>query len=364
MIAIVFGGFLDKQGLSMTKYTIDLLCRIFDNDVIIIDFFKSNKLVNICGKNHKYVKVTFDDCEDYSDCYHKALSIIEEHKIKKIIWYRTMLSGQYNSSNYSLAKVLEKRISKKIFTYVNYQSTVAVHKRYIFMKAASRCCDIIIQFLIDINEFTFDKTIKFKGKFYKTYLAKVDDFILMPAFEAGLLMSKRSISEKIIDFVFWCTAKTDNRKYIADRKIELEKLGEKLGYDIKIICAGDKHGCISEDEYDKKLSKSKFTLCIPAYNKDHFSIWRIFEALAFDCVCLVLSNNKMKDLQVTFPDIYEVIKKYNLFVDDFNDIQKKIKELDPIRERILYDLKNTNSCKKISDFDWCRRRWRKMLEVN
>lgn len=357
MIAIVFGGYLDKHCENMTSYSINALCKIFDDNVIIIDFFKSNKLQKICGE-HKYIKVNFDDCKDYYDVYKKSKYVIEKNKIEKVIWYRNLMNIDYRSERYYSINSLEKKMKNKQYDFVNYKSTRTIHERYLFMKALSKKCGIIIQFVQDINEFTFDKTINFKNKFYKTYLAQVNGFIFMPTFELGLSLFNNRSNKKEQDFVFYCTAKTEDRQYISDRKCELEN----MCYDIKIVCIGDKHGCIKEDEYDDKLAKSYFTLCIPAYNDKHFSIWRIIEALNNNCVCLVLSNNDMNDLLKTFPDIYEVIKKYNLIINDFNELQKKIVELKPKHKNIIEEMKQTKSIRKVSDINWCKKRWKKMLK--
>lgn len=358
MIAIVFGGVLDRHCSNMTSYSINALCEMFNNDVVIIDFFKSNQLQKMCGE-HKYIKCTFDNCNDYKEVYQQSQEILDKYKIDKIIWYRQMMYVDYRATRYYLATYLERRIRNGNYAYVSYIQSTHVHKRYIFMKACSKRCKVVVQFLQDINEFTFDKTMNFSGKFYKTYLAKTGDFIFMPTFEQGLSLYNNRTKEKKNDFVFWCTAKTDDRKYLSDRKEELES----LGYDIKIVCIGDKFGTISEEEYDNKLAQSLFTLCVPAYNQNNFSIWRIIEALSNDCLCLVLANNNLYDLRCTYPDICDIIQTRNLILDDFTNLQKKIEELKPQRENILNELKETESFKKITDFDWCRSRWHRMLEV-
>lgn len=359
MIAIVFGGVLDKQSSNMTKYSLNALCEIFgDDNVLFIDFYRGNKLQKICGEQHRYVKTNFDDWVDYADGYRKMVKLLEDNNIDKVIWYRQGLSANYRSDNYGIAKSFEKQIANKDYKLSSYMSTRAIHCKYILMKAMSRYCDVVTQFLIDIQEFVFDTTMKFKGKFYKIYLAQVKGFIFMPTFELGLSLYHKPNIKKDNDFVFWCTAKTNDRAYLAERKSELES----LGYDIQIVCRNETTA-ISEEEYDNKLAHSLFTLAVPAYATEHFSIWRIIEALANDCLCLILSLCNLNDLQKTFPDIYQIVIDDGLIIKDFSDIKDKIADLKPKHNEIIKKLKSTGSYLKITNLDYCRRRWFKMLEV-
>lgn len=59
---------------------------------------------------------------------------------------------------------------------------------------------------------------------------------------------------------------------------------------------------VSRDTYIDYISKSKYTMIIPSYEKDQVSIIRIIEAVSNNCIPLFTDNNNFDALLVSFPD--------------------------------------------------------------
>lgn len=357
MVGIYYGGFLEKHCRLIAKYSMQALIQMLGpENVVVIDRFEGNHLMKIIGMDVRFVKYNPERRESYDRCQERAKRILKEEGIDKVIVFRNFITSSYRANSYSLAERIEKKLESEDYAAINFESSNAIAQSYMFVKAASEVCDIVVQFSHDIDEFHFDSLTSFK-KFYRAYLANIDDVVFMPTFEIGLqLYGEKSKQAKQLDFVFYCTAKTDDRKYILEQRDQLQEIKNS---DVVVVGPKENH-TISEDRYDELLRKSKFTMVIPAYNKENFSIWRIIEATMNDCLCLCYSMNNMHDLRCTFPDICDIVETY-LMVGSLDDIEKVMKRLDPKREELIQKIKDTESFKKITDFDWCQKRWKRML---
>lgn len=359
MIAIYYGAPVDDKYRKIIKLSIISICKFFDYNIFVIDTKKTNKLKNLLNDNKiKFIKCNLENETNWSSVIEKDENLISKYNIDKIIYFRTSIIGGFKRGNYGIIEAYEKHVEEGDDSFsFNFNTIKNLLVNYMFLKACSNKNIEVYQFFTDVQELPFGEVLNFK-KYRKLYLANTKDFICMPAFEYGLSLEK-SDNIKTKDFCFYCTALTDDRKYMIDKKFFLES---HEGYDCKIVIdEKDKDNkSIKQEEYDKKLSNAKFTLAIPAYDINHFSIWRIFEALENNCLCLVLSNCNLYDIQVTYPTIYKIINKYCI-VESIEDIDNKIKELDSKYIDIINEIRNTPEYKKITDLEYCKRRWKRML---
>lgn len=358
MVGIYYGGFLEKHCNLIAKYSLQALIKMLGPDnVVVIDRFKGNSLAKLVSEtNVRIVKYNPPENSRYDECLDLACRILKDEGITKVILFRNYLISEYRVQNPRVANYLEKRLREGNPNAFKYGQFNSIAQSYMFVKAAAKLCDIVVQFGHDIDEYRFDTLIKFK-KYYQAYLANIDGVVFMPTFEIGLqLYADKSKCNKQFDFVFYCTAKIESRKYILEQRDRLQAIKNS---DVVVVGPKESHS-IKEDQYDDLLRKAKFTMVIPAYNEKHFSIWRIIEAVMNDCLCLCYSKNNMRDLRCTFPDICDIMET-DLMFDSFDDIESKIAELEPRRDKLIQTIRNTDSFRKITDFDWCQKRWKRML---
>ena len=357
MIGLYYGGFLEKHCRLIAKYSMQAIIQMLGpENVVVIDRFKGNHLMKIIDQDVRSVKYNPERRESYDMCQDRAEKILRDNGIDKLIVFRNFITSQYRANKYSMAELIEKKMKTGDYAAINFESSNAVAQSYMFVRAASKVCDIVVQFSHDIDEYHFDSLIDFK-RYYRTYIASIDGVVFMPTFEIGLqLYGDKTKLDKQLDFVFYCTAKTDDRKYIL---VSRDKLQGIKNSDVVVVGPKENH-TISEEAYDELLRKSKYTMVIPAYNKDNFSIWRIIEATMNNCLCLCHSMNNMHDLRFTYPDICDIVEE-NLMVSSVEDIEAAMKQLEPNREKLIQQIKSTESFKKITDFDWCQKRWKRML---
>lgn len=96
---------------------------------------------------------------------------------------------------------------------------------------------------------------------------------------------------------------------------------------------------VDRDEYLNLISKSTFTLIMPAYDIETFSIFRYIESIALGCIPLILDNNYLDEVKKDFyiPDI--------LLVDSNNlkdSIRSKIDHIESLGvEKVITDLKKS-----------------------
>lgn len=360
MIGVFYGAPVDKKYEQIIKLSINSICEFLGDDVVIIDTKVGNKLRRLLG-DHRYVKYTLKDKHNWVDVYEEALGIIRRYNLKKIIYFRNEIVATYKNGNTGLIDAFEDKWSRGQYDHCfSFMLLRSVLHKYVFMKAASHMKCEVYQFFTDVQELAYCDVLQF-AKYRKLYLANIKQrqFIFMPTFEYGLLSGEETENEKTIDFVFYCTSLTDDRKYIADQKNYFEGRDD---WDCRVIVKGEQKEIISQVSYDRKLSSAKYTLAIPAYDPKHFSIWRIFEALHFNCLCLIYGKCDLTDIKTTYPDLYEICIEY-LIVDEFSEIDKKIAELEPIRQDIINKIRSLGTYNKIINLEWCKARWKKMLEV-
>ena len=86
---------------------------------------------------------------------------------------------------------------------------------------------------------------------------------------------------------------------------------------------------INQTDYYKLLERTKFSLLAPATKEGRFSWFRLLEALMRKNIPLMLEDCNYQDaMEFMNSDLYELYKKYNLFVSYKDFINDKISELD------------------------------------
>lgn len=135
--------------------------------------------------------------------------------------------------------------------------------------------------------------------------------------------------DKDLDFIFAFTTMASYRQYLSDyintHIIETNsvKFFERNKFD------ESRDNPINQIEYYKLLERTKFSLLAPATKEGRFSWFRLLEALMRKNIPLMLENCNYQDaIEFMESDLYEIYKKYNLFVsyDDF--INDKLVSLD------------------------------------
>lgn len=116
-------------------------------------------------------------------------------------------------------------------------------------------------------------------------------------------------TEKELEFMFKGTALTDDRKWLRDFA---SSVSPRDGFEFDVVGSRKSQGMkllVNQSEYFYKLKQSKYTLVVPSYDKNSFSIQRFTDALFANCVPLVADTCCLDDLEWTFPEAYDLLLK-------------------------------------------------------
>lgn len=353
MIGIILAGQIEKGQEEITKCMLLSLHYVIEDSIILTTMERKLSRM-ICIETNKIPKL-----EDWSIFKKDVENFIEEKCISAIIVVKPSMLFGYRKNNQNAYNSIIKNFENGILVgnkNLTYVTTKAILNRFMFIHIASRKIKIV-HYCFDPNEIIFKNEIR-------VGLLNDDITCYIPCYESLLIsMNNRRAKEKELDFAFYCSAMTDERKYMHDLKEYLENDENfKIKTDIKIITKDEKKSEIKQDDYYKILSKVKYTLIIPSYDINSFSIIRFIEAISCDCLPLVYSKCNINALSNDFDEIRKIIKKY-LLVDDIRKFEDKIKSLEKSRDYFLKLIKETNDWKKIKSKKYLKQKWEELLNV-
>jgi hypothetical protein len=131
--------------------------------------------------------------------------------------------------------------------------------------------------------------------------------------------------EKEIDLCVGLTALTEHREKQYDDVMEgLESnpnINKKLFIRHKRL---DIDTFVPRDVYMESIKRSRYTLMVPPYDLQHFSIYRFLESVYNDCIPLITSDVNISDFVKSFKIDESLINK---LIVDYKTIGNKINEL-------------------------------------
>lgn len=141
--------------------------------------------------------------------------------------------------------------------------------------------------------------------------------------------------EKIYDFTFGYTVLTNHRHKVIDKylKTVYNTFNKQK---INIFCKDKKseiNTFIPREEYLDYISKSRFTLVIPAYDDKQLSTLRIKESLSYGCIPLFSKDSNVEVLHESFSGAIKIINEH-LYIEDFEDMS------DTLYFQLLEQLRN------------------------
>lgn len=356
---VFLAGTINKGQELITRNIIAGISRCLN--VIVIDTFGSNKLEKLLvGENVRFIKYKGAGLKNWNEIEKYNKKFIVENKIKRFIFIKHFLvTGVRNGEETTLIRFFKsyKENPRSGFSYVSLKKVLCCS---LLIKNVIESGATVMSFSIDPLEPNYNNMIP-GNKVKNLFISVRDGYTYMPCYE--YVMNEAAQAEdmrKTNEFVFYCTCFSERREHMLKYRNMYDGVP---GYDVKIIGRNDRNkDCKKQESYYSLISSSKYTLCIPAYDETSFSIIRFLEAVCRNCLCLVLKSCNLDEVLFTFPDIYDIINKRGLIVDNLGDIPKKIQELGPAREVILWEIKNSRSFRKIMNPDLVKARWEKLLQ--
>lgn len=337
---VVLGGFVKAQDM-IVKSVIAQLSDYID-DFKVIDMYKGNKLTSLCNDvNVDFVKFDPPKKDETLLEYEKrAEKFFEENTFDTLFVLRIPIISSIKNGKSDYLNRMISNVLKDELKYINFASTDNMAKKFLFAYAASRKCKRMVQLVFDPQEIRLNEFIdenETDCKLVMTYYLKRKGCKFVPLYEKKLFDEIINHDNDVKDkqFCFYCTATSADRKFIAEKKNELESCSE----DWDVLIVSRSNYSISQNTYYEKLSRSKYTLVIKSYDASTFSIIRFFESLFSKCLPLIVSDVCLEELKNTFPQVYKVVIDRDLIVElNADSIKRKCVKLEKDRETIINEL--------------------------
>lgn len=298
-------------------------------DAIPLTFLKSNKLANIIKKNTTLIDIEKDNWDEVKK---EIKNFLKQNSFDRIYvvglpLYDTLNYDKFDSWN----KLLEKTKEDNQYSFNYCMTKTCTIPQILFI---DECVNQNIEIISLIYEPQMPslKKIYQNSKIKEYYILNKNDKNLkyLPFYERAMFINNEDISSnlKINELLFNCTVLTDDRKWILNYKNVLEK------YNCKLITNLMKES-VSQSEYYDQLSHSKYTIVIPSFDVSSFSIIRLLEALSVNCLPFIYKDCNLNDLKETFPKLFRFIEDFDLILNDFSELENKIKLFEEVREDII-----------------------------
>lgn len=319
-------------------HTIYFISNYSDKNRVLKLFTKHNRDVffdEILLQNDYFTSTDFDTAKDWQEIY-DTLDISSLPKFDKIIDFGTPLSVSFKNINYD--KLYK---SKNCFTFVSIKK---LYKYIVITSKIALTQNIEIEHHImdpqELNYLDLYSNIEnFKYKRVFPYTSSLKNFTrddtYLNYYKKNFIKNDYTESDYKYDFTFGFTIVTKDRKTnLYDELNRVLKDNDLL--DTSNLYVLDKYNkidtTINRDLYLNKISQSKFTLIMPAYDIETFSIFRYIESIYNGCVPLILDTNYLDEVKKDFYVPDDII----VSVDN---IGHKILTLD--HKKILSELKES-----------------------
>ena len=283
-------------------------------------------------KSHEMLKKLFSNTDQivvFSNQLHKGLNFKESANIK-IRYDKTLVEDSFGTSFDSTLGALK---CEAIPMFLAHEYNVPI-KHIIY----------------DPCEFIYNDIVPSKVQNYFFYALEKCRAKYLPYMEySQIYKNDTELTEKEFDFSFGTTMLCEERRYLHSVIDKMRAdMGSKKANFFYWSNYVEENTMVPYNEYLEYLRKSRFTLVIPSYDADEFSKMRFWEAIAKNCVPLVLDTCNIRDAFVETPEILKIVKEKLLVPQDaIVERMNSLNFLDVIKE-----IKTCSDYVKLKDIDY------------
>jgi hypothetical protein len=341
---------------------LETLINMIDDRIVFFDLYKTDRVAKIVSNLDRceVVKLDIKPYEDWKQVMDYYKEVITASGIDTLIFTKCVIFGGFTKYDGGVVRNLRKAFKAGNFKHSwTFESTKTILSKFLFVLSSSKICNNVYHYVVDPQEFVFQDFVRFKNFERIYYLDRGYEGCKLGFLHEHKLIEGAETKEKTTDFVFYATAVSKRRQFIADAKEELETTPN---WDCRIIVtkalgAKERIHAISQNEYFDKLSMARYTLVIKSYDETTFSSWRFIEAAARGCLPFVYSDVCLTDMERTFPQITKIIRKH-LLVEDFAHVARNIQEWpEEKRLKAIKAIQSTDDWKRISDVGMIVKQW-------
>ena len=367
MVGVFLPGSLQKNQDVLTSAIFNSIHEFSNTEVKVIDFYSGNKLEKLLDDDIEVVKFDLnnlcDNLRNWSDVLEECKKFLVEQKFDTVVCYKMMMRANARFGDEKKIQRQVKNLADEPERGFDFQMTKKYSSFLTFIEACSEVCENFYQYVSDPMEPVLGKVFKFKN-FKDLYYnaAKRRGSIVMPFYEYKLLEGMYTkLGKQEVPFTFYCSAVTDDRKYIADMQYEFESIE---CWDVNIGTKDKEHKrrMTTQREYMSMLSNSKCSLVIKPYDHQAFSWTRFVECLYSNCLPLVWDECKFQDIDGIFKEASKLTKE-KLLVGSIDELKKKVSffdENEDERQKTIKKLRVLIESTGIVGIQWLKDRWQKL----
>ena len=249
------------------------------------------------------------------------------------------INGSYDIKKNNLPNILNKRsnmrfisIGTKILSILNMCKACKDHNAK------------MVEFIYDPCEANLINCDAFRPKkyhlysFYEFRYHNVGEFVKRTDTFQYFLNRDKNVDEKpeekIYNMTFGLTINSKHREKVYDSIKKSIDLFDNFYLSHKKL---DIDTTIDRDEYLDKVKQSKYTMIVPSYNPNTFSVLRFIESVRFDTLPLIASDCNVGDFIRTFDLDRKIIDEITVEYDNitFPDEDDRAKFLDHLKEKLF-----------------------------
>ena len=365
---IVHGHSVIKNSDQMIKSQVQTLSKIFDIDLYFLGK-TTNRYEKLFEKsdNIKFKPISNEGFKNaYEFINHVNKIARKEVKNKKVVILTPQAVKGYKENDCEKIEKIIRCINYEDEIKWNFVMTRSLASRYIIMllfaKESKECYNLIV----DPQQVSFSNFVDYIGnKIVDGYILNKkrnkNSLVYIPFYEYALLKNnekllKESRGEKEVVFTCYMISVSNEREWIKN----FEKMFEGVkDVDVCVMTKENKKKPITQKEYYEKIMNSKYTMIIPPYDKDSFSMIRFFESIQLNCLPFVYKKCNLNEVYDTFPQIASIMEeKLYLGGKEIKNIIKNYKEYEKFRIDTIKEIKSTKDWKNIESKEFLNKYWK------
>lgn len=378
-VAIILNGAQRKQEALMLSATADLIVDTVGVDnCIIIETNKRSFLLKNMRNQPEFISMTFPNLNMWSEKYLLAKRVLHDRKVDAAVLLCSDMNVWRRDRPRPFTDFYEEFESLGT-SGLNYNITKRAYSCAVIAIAAMHTCDTMVHVFTDPTELRYDDAIfDLPKNYYVVHSVNVKgvcDYV--QTYEPVLcrdLPEKYVEGPKTLNFTFAAGAVNQKRDYLREAAPLLISIPHSkcsfIGKVKDVNGSYKKMSGISQDTYFKWNAMSRFTLVIPSYGEDSFSLERFMEGLFLDCLPLILAEQdhtcNMQAFRDTFPQMADIAEE--CLMTKFSEIRGIVGGMQSMPEEwrvdILNDLKATDDYKRAVSFKEAESNWRALLGIN
>lgn len=280
-----------------------------------------------CIENIKNLTIVKTDKNKSWSVYWKNLDdIIEKYSIDRYLLFYLNIMGEHRVGGDPKSELHYKN-SLEDDNYLNKFNIVFHATRGILTNYYISVVKNIESLHIITDPHEYD-AIKNRHYFYD---APEENLKYLPYIEYGFIYKRDlPVKEKTEDFTFGCTILSKDRSHLSESLVELQSVeGFNVYVKDKFL---KRDNMVNNRIYNESLSKSKFTMIVPSYDKNHFSSIRFFEALAMKTIPLIHEETQYKFGLQHYPTLSKIFDKYVVSMNGVKSLIESINYEEAIKE--------------------------------